>query len=156
MKHGVGMHINQSFPKNQPPGHEALRLVLRHAKQLHRTATSGAVSASLPILRRLLAAKVLDGMSLPELHRARQLVRRKHILRTLAIEAGYPAWEQYRSVLTTLRPEQLEHFDILRPSKGYPNLWFSSLDEAQQHVDRHGGQPVRVGRQAVVFGGEVI
>jgi hypothetical protein len=129
----------------------AALLVLRTAKRLHKAALSAAPSQSLPVLRRVLATGSLRELSLPELHKNRTLVRRKHILRTLAVEAGHVSWETYRDALVTMRADELPHFDLVRSQAGYPNLWFASVTEAQAHAARHGGRVMAVGAQAVVF-----
>jgi hypothetical protein len=129
----------------------AALVVLRAAKRLHKAATGAAPSQSLPILRRVLATGSLRGLSLPELHKIRTLVRRKHILRTLAIEAGHDSWETYREALATMRVDDLPHFDLVRSQVGYPNLWFTSVAQAQTHATQHGGRVMAVGPQAVVF-----
>ena len=129
----------------------ALAQVLRQAKMLHRAASSDALASALPVLRRLLLAGVTPAMRLPELHRNRAQVQRKHLLRLLAREAGYASWDAYRKVLSELKAEQLEQFDLLRRQAGYPNLWFASMDAAQQHARQHGGRVVKVGQQAVIL-----
>jgi hypothetical protein len=129
---------------------QALPRVLAMARRLHKAATSDALALSLPVLRRLLATQTLRGCSLPALHRERSRVQRKHVLRMLAIEAGHESWEAYRGALATQSPEDLEHFDLIRPTVGYPNLWFSTPEQAAAHAAAHGGRMVRVGRQAVV------
>lgn len=131
---------------------DAAAIVLGLAKRLHRCATSSSLEAALPVLRRVLASDTLRGLSLPELYRRRSMVQRKHLLRTLAIEAGYPAWEAYRAALTRMTSDELEHFDVLRVHAGYPNQWFSSPEDAREHAARSGGRVVRVGTQAVVVG----
>lgn len=126
-------------------------LVLREAKKLHRAAVSDSLAESLPVLRRLLSAKAIPEMPLPELRQRRDFLQRKHVLRLLALEAGCSSWEEYRAVLSTGSPEQFDQFDILKRAAGYPNVWFSSLKEAELHVSEHGGRAVRFGQQAVVF-----
>jgi len=69
----------------------------------------------------------------------------------LAIEAGFANWEEYRQSLTSMRPEQLKHFDIARHEAGHLNLWFSTLSEAQEHAAMHGGRALQVGQQGVVL-----
>lgn len=79
------------------------------------------------------------------------MVQRKHVLQMLADEAGYSGWETYRAALVRLGSEYPEQFDLLRRSVSYPNLWLSTMEEAERHVALHGGRAVRVGRQAVVL-----
>lgn len=130
---------------------QIVSIVLREAKRLHRAATSDSLSSALPVLRRLIAAGAMPASSLPELFRLRSTVQRKHILRTLAIEASYGSWEEYRPKLEHVDAQQLEQFEVL--DKGYANLnlWFSSESEAQLFARDNGGRVVSVGGQAVVL-----
>ena len=135
----------------QSPPTQAADLVRALARQLHRAATSDSLRVSLPVLRRLLATHSLRDLSLPQLFQQRAMVRRKHLLRTLAIEAGHPSWEHYSRALPGMTAEQLPHLDVLQASAGYPNLWFSSPAQAQAYALVHGGRVVPVGTQAVVL-----
>ena len=128
----------------------AIAVVLRAAKKLQRQATGDALAASLPVLRRLLACGCFEGLSLPELHRRRAMVQRKHLLHTLAVEAGHAHWQAYREALSGMGVEQLSQLDVLAPRLGYPNHWFSNLEQAREHARVHGGRVVAVGRQAMV------
>ncbi len=145
-------HENQASSEPPVPG-DAAKIVLGMAKRLHKAATSESLALSLPVLRRVLATGTLHDMSLPALRRNRSMVQRKHILRTLAIEAGHPSWEAYRKVLSSVAASALEHYDLIRPTAGYPNLWFSTATQAAEHAGVHGGRAVRVGGQGVVVGG---
>tara|TARA_R110002096_G_scaffold4501_26_gene21233 strand:+ start:9024 stop:9470 length:447 start_codon:yes stop_codon:yes gene_type:complete len=145
------MQIDPSIENNDLPGRQVAGLVLREAKKLHRAATSDSLANSLPVLRRLLSTQVFHGISLPELSRRRGDVQRKHVLRALAIEAGFPGWKEYRDALVGKEPKALLPFDVLRSRFGYPNLWFSSPEEAESHAAEHGGRTMQVGQQAVVF-----
>lgn len=147
------MHHDTRSSSKAPFSGEAARLVLSLAKHLHKAALSEQLSMSLPVLRRVLATRTLRDISLPALRRNRSLVRRKHILRTLAIESGYPSWEEYRLALSSMVASDLGHYDLIRPTAGYPNLWFSSVSQAAKHVTTHGGQAIRVGDQGVVISG---
>lgn len=125
--------------------------ILREAKKLHRAAVSQSLSESLPVLRRLLSAQVIRGLTLPELSRRRGMVRRKHVLRTLAVEAGFSSWEAFRGSPSSVLSESLRRFEVLERKAGYPNLWFSSFEEAERHAAINGGRAIRFGQQAVVF-----
>lgn len=135
----------------QPSSPQAADLVRALARQLHRAATSDSLRVSLPVLRRILATHTLRDLSLPQLHQQRVMVRRKHLLRTLAIEAGHPSWEHYSQALSGMTVEQLPHLDVLQATTGYPNLWFSNREQAQAYAMSHGGRVVPVGTQAVVL-----
>lgn len=136
---------------SQPSSTQAADLVRALARQLHRAATSDSLRVSLPVLRRILATHTLRDLSLPQLHQQRAMVRRKHLLRTLAIEAGQPSWEHYSRALSGMTVEQLPHLDVLQATAGYPNLWFSNREQAQTYALSHGGRVVPVGTQAVVL-----
>jgi hypothetical protein len=126
-------------------------MVLREAKRLHRAATSDALSTALPVLRRLLAAGALPCATLPELYRRRQAVQRKHILRTLAVEAGFGNWESYRPSLAGNDAALLAQLAVQESGGSHLNLWFSDEAQAQAYAAVHGGRAVRVGQQAVVL-----
>jgi hypothetical protein len=146
------MHPSQD-PRSPdtPQTGAALQRVLTMARRLHKAATSESLALSLPVLRRVLATQTLRDLALPALHRDRASVQRKHILRMLAIEAGHDSWEAYRVALSTPAPQDLEHFDLMRSAAGYPNLWFSTPEQAAAHAATHGGRAVRVGPQAVIL-----
>ncbi|MDR2214175.1 MAG: hypothetical protein LBE21_11210 [Pseudomonadales bacterium] len=144
------MHHDSTLSATSISSSSAATAVLRAARRLHKEALSAAPSQCLPVLRRVLATGSLRELSLPQLHQKRALVRRKHILRTLAIEAGHASWESYREALTAMRAEDLPHFDLLRGAAAYPNLWFCSLAEAQAYAAVHGGRALAVGKHAVI------
>jgi len=129
----------------------AIEFVLREAKSLHRASTSDSLSSALPVLRRLIAAGCMPTSYLPDLFRTRHRVRRKHLLRMLAIEAGFASWEQYRPVLNHLPLRQLEQFTLVDKGCANLNLWFSNEIQARQFAQANGGRVVRVGGQAVVL-----
>lgn len=126
------------------------QLVLREAKRLHRAATADSRWISLPVLRRLLAAGAVPAVTLPNLYRARDTVQRKHVLRALAVEAGYGNWEEYSGALPLLDAQQISRAIFLQRDTPGLKLWFTSEAGAAQFAATHGGHPVRVGRQAVV------
>jgi hypothetical protein len=129
----------------------APELVRREAKRLHRAATSDSLAAALPVLRRLLAAGAITETTLPGLFRRRDTVQRKHVLRTLAFEAGSPSWEAYRPTLDHTDVRQLEAFAVVGTGYAKLNLWFSNEPDAARFASQHGGHSVRVGTQAVVL-----
>ena len=142
----------QNSPHAPSAAHETgVAPLLRVAKRLHRAAVSSSLVESLPVLRRLLAAQVIRGLTLPQLSQRRSSVQRKHVLHALAIEAGFLNWDAYRGALAEGPQDPPLPFDVHTRSAGYPNLWFSSLADAETHTARHGGHAVRHGQQAVVF-----
>lgn len=129
----------------------ACRAVLTQARQLHRQAGSDSPASALPVLRRLIDQQIMRNIRLPALYQSRHVIQRKHLLQLLAREAGHSSWAEYRSHLQSVTPAQLVHFDLLRQSAGYPNVWFSSIVQANQHAQTQGGRVMAVGTQAVVI-----
>lgn len=135
------------------PPRGAHELVRREAKRLHRAATSNSLAAALPVLRRLLAAGAITNSTLPGLFRRRHIVQRKHVLRTLAVEAGSPSWEAYRRTLDHEDVRHLASSAIVEMGCAKLNLWFSSEPDAARFALQHGGRVVRVGMQACALRG---
>jgi hypothetical protein len=133
---------------------EILKPLLHVAKSLHRAARSESRLQSLPILRRLISSETFRQISLPELHCQRAIIQRKHILQMLALEAGFCSWSEYKRNISTQPAEQHVHYSIALRYAGYPNIWFTSILEAEEYSAEHGGQPITVGKQAVVIPSE--
>lgn len=125
--------------------------LLWQAKRLHRGACSDAKVTALPILRRLLASQVIRDVSLPALFKQRAMIQRKHLLHMLAMEAGEANWQDYRRLLVAGKGHSVIDTDKHLRDAGYPNLWFSSFDQAQRHAEQHGGRAVAVSTQGVVL-----
>lgn len=144
---------SRSLPSSLPadkPAPTAYQLVLRQARRLHRAANSDQVLFAMPSVRRAHAAGVLPGLALSELYHDRATLKRKHFLRTLAVEAGFADWETFRAQLERMSPDAFEHFKLADEGVAQLNVWFSDEAQAQVHADAHGGRVVRVGKQAVV------
>lgn len=142
-------HLSARGPRVAPAS--STDVVLREAKRLHRAATSDVLSDALPVLRRLLAVRVLAVRTLPLLFRERATVQRKHVLRMLAVEAGYGGWEKYREALPHLDPQALLQTLASERSPATLKLWFASEAEATRYAARHGGRTARIRKQAVVL-----
>ncbi|MEK8034735.1 hypothetical protein AACH06_28285 [Ideonella sp. DXS29W] len=125
-------------------------IVLRQARKLHLAAKSDSLSSAMPVLRRIHAAGIFPSKTLFALHRERGSIQRKHLLRLLAIEAGYPDWERFRPELAHWSPEALEHFKVADEWTPYLNAWFASEAQASAYAQAHGGRVVRYGPHAVV------
>ena len=145
------MHTKIQSQQSQSNPESAAEALLRVARNLHRSAYSESLSVSLPVLRRLIATSTFTEVSLPELQRNRDIIQRKHVLRMLAVEAGFKCWEDYRHALDRMSVDEVTHYDHLRRVLGYPNLWFSSYEEAQDYAKEHNGRALRIGAQAVVI-----
>lgn len=143
------MHAHCVEGPERPVGNASINLALREAKRLHRGAKSDALSSSLPVLRRLLSAGVLRNTTLPKAFHARSGLQRKHFLRLLALEAGFPSWETYRPVLMTIHPSELDAFLVLEKGWAFLHSWFPSEEQAQ--VAKPDGRVLRIGSHAVVL-----
>jgi hypothetical protein len=108
------------------------------------------LASSLPVLRRVLAAGAIPRAPLPEVFRRRETLRRKHFLRTLAVEAGFSGWEEYRPALALMKPSEVERIALLQRDPSQLNHWFANLAAANAFASAQGGNVVRMGRQAVV------
>jgi len=145
------MHTEIQSQQFQSSSESAAEVLLRTARHLHRSAFSDSLSIALPVLRRLLATSTLTAVSLVELQRNRDIIQRKHVLRMLAIEAGFNSWEDFRHALDRMSVDEINHYDPLRGAVGYPNLWFSNYEEAQAYANEHNCRPLRFGMQALVI-----
>ena len=147
------MHTNQpgAPARPSPSSSHATERVLREARRLHRAATSNSLCMALPVLRRVLATHTVPRTPLPDLFRRRHSLQRKHLLRTLAVEAGFESWEAYRPTLDDTPLSALDALEVVHRGTGQLKLWFSNEREAKDFTARHGGRPVKVGSQAVVL-----
>ena len=134
---------------------DAPAVAVREARRLHRAARSNALPTALPVLRRLLVASVLTGMSLPQLHRMRGTVQRKHLLRLLALEAGHADWPAYRNALRQASPQDLLALGVRSRTWSTLNAWFADDVQASRLARAQGGHAVRVGPHTVVLSSTV-
>ena len=144
-------HSHRSENPALPMGRSSVALVLREARRLHRIAKSHSLSSSLPLLRRLLSAGILRDTTLPEAFRARASLQRKHLLRLLAVEAGFLSWEAYRPALSSIQPSELDSFIVHEKGWAFVHNWFPSAELAQAQVAKVGGRVVRIGSHAVAL-----
>lgn len=145
------MHTSPLFHPFEARVPERVAAVLRAAKLLHRQAVADSRMQSLPVLRRLISSQVLWGLNLPQLFDQKAMVQRKHVLQMLALEAGMSDWASYRDALAGNSPDVHLPLEALSLHAGYPNHWFSTLEQAREHAAKRGGQVVQVGTQAVVL-----
>lgn len=145
------MHPKSTTRHPDSADNQTVTFLLREAKKLHRAATSESNLKALPVLRRLIAASIFRDVSLPELRRQQDMIQRKHLLHLLAIESGYTNWAEYKRAMSSNPQKNPAHYSLALQGIGYPNLWFSSMTEAEQYTLQHGGHAVAVGKQAVVM-----
>ncbi|MBV8250659.1 MAG: hypothetical protein JO200_19700 [Comamonas sp.] len=130
---------------------ERVVALLRAAKLLHRDAVADSRAQALPVLRRLLSSRALQGLSLPQLFAQKAMVQRKHVLLMLGREGGFEDWAGYRAALAGSAAEVHMPLEAVALRPGYPNHWFSTPEQARVHAAEQGGQVVQVGTQAVVL-----
>ena len=128
----------------------ALQMVLRHARKLHLAAKGESLSRAMPALRRIHAAGIFPGLALSALYGRRETLQRKHFLRALAIEGGYPDWETYRPELAKMPLSAVEHFKVAEGGFGTLNAWFSNEEQALASAEKQGGRVFKIGHQAVL------
>ncbi len=128
---------------------DVVELWLTEAKNLHKSACSNKLSRSMPVLRRILAVNALLGLSLPELQKQNSMIKRKHLLHTLALENGFNQWGAFKQHILSSETPLLPISHELREA-GYPVLWFAELAEAVVYQQKNGGKLIEVGQQAVV------
>ncbi|MDP2560424.1 hypothetical protein [Psychrobium sp. 1_MG-2023] len=139
-----------SIPLSQGKTNPHIDALLREAKKLHRAAKTGSISQALPVLRRLHATNVCYDQSITSLFKIRHTLQRKHFLRMLAIEAGYPSWEQYKPALLTTPTQDTDLASYTSDDISQLNLWFSTQRQAREYAKENGGKVLAYGQQAVV------
>lgn len=136
-------------PKQTISNADFLRKV---ARRLLRDAHSIHASAAMPAIRRVHRAGVLPVQRLTDLYHARETLQLKHMLRTVAVELGYPGWEACKHDIDAQPASVLDRFRLDLGAFGdYNQVWFSNEAEAQQWQKENGGHVVVYGAQAVVM-----
>lgn len=123
---------------------------LLEAKKLHKATQSESLTSVLPVLRRLLTSKILVDISLPELKKNTEIIKRKHLLQMLATENGYSCWGDLKRAIEmkSRGDELLLPYSLELKNAGYPTLWFAKVEEAQAYAQQHDGKVIIVGEQA--------
>lgn len=124
----------------------------RYARRLLREAHAPQASRALPILRRLLAQRVMAQQRLSDCFREREAVQLKHLLRMIAGELGYGDWAACKQDIDRQPVERLDRFRVDLGAFGdYHRVWFSTPEEARRWQTEHGGRVIGYGSQAVVI-----
>ncbi|MEO8249966.1 MAG: hypothetical protein ABI589_11400 [Burkholderiales bacterium] len=121
------------------------------ARRLHRAALSESVSASLPVLRRLRAAGIFSNEPLSVLFAGRRQIKRKHLLRLLAIEAGFGDWESLCAAVAHDPCSRRSEIDLIERCWMHANDWFATEREAHAYAAVHGGKVRRYAGHAVIL-----
>ncbi|SAL41643.1 hypothetical protein AWB73_04318 [Caballeronia turbans] len=123
-----------------------------HARRLLRHARDGDTSASMPVLRRLLAAKVTRAERLADLHAMRGDLQLKHLLAMLAAELGYASWDVCKPDIDERAGAIIDRYRLDAGAfNDYEKNWFANEADAREWQRAHGGYIVRYGEQAVAI-----
>ncbi|SAK49470.1 hypothetical protein AWB82_01310 [Caballeronia glebae] len=106
----------------------------------------------MPVLRRLLAAKVMRAERLADLHAIRDDLQLKHVLSMLAAELGYASWDVCKSDIDKQPGAIIDRYRLDAGAfNDHEKNWFASEPEAREWQRAHGGYIVRYGEQAVAI-----
>ena len=142
--------IPSNRAEESPSAHSnSVEQALHQARTLHRASRDCALLQAMPALRRAHNAGVFHGLSLSAPFGQRHLLQRKHFLHALAVEAGFTNWESSVQNLR-MQPPQAARQHGTALDYGYPNLWFSTHEQAEYFAEKCGGRVVFHGRQAMV------
>ncbi|SAK63261.1 hypothetical protein AWB79_02983 [Caballeronia hypogeia] len=123
-----------------------------HARRLLRHARDDDMSASMPVLRRLLAAQVTRTDRLSDLHAIRAELQLKHLLAMLAAELGYVNWDACKGEIDAQPGAAIDHYRLDAGAfNDFEMNWFASEAEALHWQRGNGGYIVRYGEQAVAI-----
>ncbi|MDN0075395.1 hypothetical protein QU481_10880 [Crenobacter sp. SG2303] len=103
-------------------------------------------SRALPILRRVLAARVVPQQKLTELYLQRETLRLKHVLHTLAIELGFANWESCKRQIDHCPAALLDRYRFDNGAYGdFETNWFPDEATARKWLQTNSGHVVRYG-----------
>ncbi|SPB16897.1 hypothetical protein NOV72_04097 [Caballeronia novacaledonica] len=123
-----------------------------HARRLLRHARDGDTSASMPVLRRLLATNVTRAARLADLHAIRDDLQLKHLLAMLAIELGYANWDACKPDIDKQPGAIIDRYRLDAGAfNDHEKNWFANEADALEWQRSHGGYIVRYGEQAVAI-----
>lgn len=143
-------HNNSVIDDLDNNSEQTLLALTREARKLHKQALSPSKMKALPVLRRLIKAEVFNQVTLVELYQTQANIQRKHLLNLLAKEMGYGHWSLLRAALSHPEVNIHQHPSFELVGAGYPNLWFSNMEQARDYISTEGGKAIQVGQQAVV------
>ena len=143
------MRFKPQHQHSSTPNADFLR---NYARIMFRDARSEQPSKALPIARRIHAAGILPFQRLTDLYRHRESLQLKHLLRTIAVELGFPTWDACKRNVDSLPTTVLDRFRLdLGGFNDYEQIWFPSQSAAQEWQREQGGRIVAYGNQAVIL-----
>lgn len=124
----------------------------RYARRLLRDVRSDEPSRTLPVLRRIVAARVTPEIRLTELHAVRATLQLKHVLHALARELDFASWECCKREIDGRPSAVLDRYRLELGMFGdYEQNWFADEQTAVTWQRENGGYLVKVGRQVVAI-----
>ena len=124
----------------------------RYARHLLRDARSLETSKSLPVLRRIIAMKVMPELRVTDLYAVRVSLQLKHVLHTLAKELGYGAWELCKKEIDLCDAAKLDRYRLELGMFGdFQQNWFADEASALDWQKVNGGYLVAYGSQTVAI-----
>lgn len=146
------MHSRSSPSPRHIPSTSNTKFLRKVARRMLRDVHSDQPSRAMPAIRRVHQARILPAGRLTELYHARAALQLKHMLRTIAVELGFPNWEACKREIDHRPPGMLDRFRLDLGAFGdYNQVWFSNEAAAQQWQKENGGHVVVYGSQAVVM-----
>ncbi|HEV7855595.1 MAG TPA: hypothetical protein VGO72_01430 [Herminiimonas sp.] len=124
----------------------------RYARRLLRDARSSEPSKALPVLRRVIAVKLMPELRVTDLYAVRETVQLKHVLHMLAKELGFPAWEICKSRIDGCDASLLDRYRLELGMFGdHEKNWFADARSALDWQRVHGGYLISYGKQVVAI-----
>lgn len=124
----------------------------RYARRLLRDARSFESSKSLPVLRRIIAMKVMPELRVTDLYSVRTTIQRNYILHTLAKELGYAAWELCKQDIDACDTAKRDRYRLELGMFGdFQQNWFSNKATALDWQKENGGYLIAYGSQTVAI-----
>jgi hypothetical protein len=104
----------------------------------------------LPILRRIIAARLMPELRITDLYAVRETVQLKHVLHMLAKELEFPAWEICKTRIDGCDAALLDRYRLELGMFGdHQKNWFADAQTALTWQREHGGYLINYGKQVV-------
>lgn len=124
----------------------------RYARRLLRDARGAEPSKALPVLRRIIAARIMPELRVTELYTVRASVQLKHVLHMLARDVGFSSWEICKRQVDDADAAVLDRFRLEIGMFGdFQQNWFADHAVALDWQRQHGGYLVNYGKQTVAI-----
>lgn len=124
----------------------------RYARRLLRHARGAEPCQALPVVRRIIAARVMPELRVTELYAVRASLQLKHVLHMLARESGFASWETCKREVDGIDAAVLDRFRLEIGMFGdFQQNWFADRAMALEWQQQNGGYLVNYGTQTVAI-----